>query len=104
MDAVLGWNLVLVLAELEPEPIAAASIAQAYRGRLRGGEPVVVKAQRPGTAEAVDRDLLVLAGLGGLVGVRSVMLLDTQGGPPFTGDTSLFQFFGYFRGCSAQRC
>ena len=39
---------------------------------------------------------VVLAGLGGVVGVLSVMLLGTQGGPPFTGDTSLFQFFGYF--------
>jgi ubiquinone biosynthesis protein len=38
----------------------------------------------------------VLALLGGVVGVLSVMLLGTQGGPPFTGDTSLFQFFGYF--------
>ena len=28
--------------------------------------------------------------------VLSVMLLGTQGGPPFTGDTSLFQFFGCF--------
>jgi ubiquinone biosynthesis protein len=43
---------------------------------------------------------VVLAGLGGLVGLLSVMLLGTQGGPSFTGDTSLFQFFGYF-GCSA---
>jgi ubiquinone biosynthesis protein len=39
---------------------------------------------------------VVLAGLGGLVGLLSVMLLGTQGGPHFTGDTSLFQFFGYF--------
>ena len=39
---------------------------------------------------------VVLAGLGGVVGVLSVMLLGTQGGPPFTGDTSLFQFFGCF--------
>ena len=39
---------------------------------------------------------VVLAGLGGVVGVLAVMLLGTQGGPPFTGDTSLFQFFGYF--------
>jgi ubiquinone biosynthesis protein len=39
---------------------------------------------------------VVLGGLGGLVGLLSVMLLGTQGGPPFTGDTSLFQFFGYF--------
>jgi hypothetical protein len=39
---------------------------------------------------------VVLAGPGGLVGLLSVMLLGTQGGPHFTGDTSLFQFFGYF--------
>jgi ubiquinone biosynthesis protein len=38
---------------------------------------------------------VVLAALGGIVGVLSVMLLGTPGGPPFTGDTSLFQFFGY---------
>jgi ubiquinone biosynthesis protein len=39
---------------------------------------------------------VVMAGLGGVVGVLSVILLGTGGGPPFTGDTSLFQFFGYF--------
>jgi ubiquinone biosynthesis protein len=39
---------------------------------------------------------VVLAALGGVVGVLSVVLLGTDGGPPFTGDTSLFQFFGYF--------
>jgi ubiquinone biosynthesis protein len=38
----------------------------------------------------------VLAVLGSVVGLLSVMLLGTPGGPPFTGDTSLFQFFGYF--------
>jgi ubiquinone biosynthesis protein len=32
---------------------------------------------------------VVLADLGGLVGLLSVMLLGTQGGPSFTGDTSL---------------
>jgi ubiquinone biosynthesis protein len=32
-----------------PEPIAAASIAQAYRGRLRDGEAVVVKVSGPGS-------------------------------------------------------
>jgi hypothetical protein len=39
----------------------------------------------------------VLAGVGGVVGLLSVLLLGTQGGPPFTGDTSLFQFFGLLR-------
>jgi ubiquinone biosynthesis protein len=42
----------------------------------------------------VNRGILGL--LGSVVGVLSVMLLGTRGGPPFTGDTSLFQFFGYF--------
>jgi len=39
---------------------------------------------------------IVLAFLGGVVGLLSVMLLGTSGGPPFTGETSVFQFFGYF--------
>jgi len=39
---------------------------------------------------------VVLAVLGSVVGVLSAMLLGTRGGPPFTGNTSLFQFFGYF--------
>jgi hypothetical protein len=38
---------------------------------------------------------LVLAALGGVVGLLSVILL-TPREAPFTGDTSLFQFFGYF--------
>jgi ubiquinone biosynthesis protein len=39
---------------------------------------------------------LVLAFLGGVVGVMSVVLLGIRGGPPFTGSTTLFQLFGYF--------
>ena len=39
---------------------------------------------------------VVVAFLGGVVGVISVVLLGVQGGPPFTGTTSLYQFFGYF--------
>jgi ubiquinone biosynthesis protein len=38
----------------------------------------------------------VLAFLGGVVGVISVVLVGIDGGPPFTGDTSLYEFFGYF--------
>lgn len=39
---------------------------------------------------------VVLAFLGGVVGVISVGLLAIRGGPPFSGTTSLYQFFGYF--------
>jgi hypothetical protein len=38
----------------------------------------------------------VLALVGGVVGVIGVMLLNVSGGPPFAGDTSLYEFFGYF--------
>jgi hypothetical protein len=39
---------------------------------------------------------MVLAFLGGVVGLISVAMLAIRGGPPFTGTTSLYQFFGYF--------
>jgi ubiquinone biosynthesis protein len=71
LEAELGRPVDEVFASLDPEPLAAASIAQAYRGRLRGGEPVVVKVQRPGIAEAVDRDLLVLAELARVAETRT---------------------------------
>ena len=43
------------------------------------------------------------AGLGGLVGLLSVMLLGTQGGPSFTGDTSLSSSSAT-SACSAPPC
>ena len=39
---------------------------------------------------------VVLAFLGAFVGVISVVLLTIEGGPEFTGQTSLYEFFGYF--------
>ena len=71
LEAELGRPGAEVFAELDPEPIAAASIAQAYRGRLRSGEAVVVQVQRPGIAESVDRDLLVLAELARVAETRT---------------------------------
>ena len=50
-----------VFAELSPEPVAAASIAQVYRGRLRGsGADVAVKVQRPDVRGTVLLDLILL--------------------------------------------
>jgi ubiquinone biosynthesis protein len=51
------------LAEIDPEPLAAASVAQVHSGRLRDGREVIVKVQRPGLAAVVDRDLDILARL-----------------------------------------
>jgi ubiquinone biosynthesis protein len=39
---------------------------------------------------------LVLGLLAGAIGLLSVGLMAIQGGPPFSGDTSLFRVFGYF--------
>jgi ubiquinone biosynthesis protein len=44
----------------DPQPIAAASIAQAHRAQLASGEQVVVKVQRPGVRALVERDLDIL--------------------------------------------
>ncbi|HLW02744.1 MAG TPA: AarF/UbiB family protein [Ktedonobacterales bacterium] len=49
-----------VFASFEAEPLAAASIAQAYRAQLASGEQVVMKVQRPGIREPIERDLDIL--------------------------------------------
>ena len=49
-----------VYAEFEETPIGSASIAQVHRGRLKTGQRVVVKVQRPGIDEKVRVDLEIL--------------------------------------------
>jgi ubiquinone biosynthesis protein len=70
LEAQLGAKVSEVFAEFSWEPIAAASIGQAYRARLRTGEAVVVKVQRPGIAESVERDLDVLQQLAQAIQAR----------------------------------
>jgi ubiquinone biosynthesis protein len=57
-------------ASLDREPLAAASIAQVHSGRLRSGEEVVVKVQRPGIASVVERDLDVVLRLAATIEAR----------------------------------
>ena len=61
LEAELGGTVDEVFAEFDWEPLAAASIGQTYRARLRTGEAVVVKVQRPGIADVIERDLAALA-------------------------------------------
>jgi ubiquinone biosynthesis protein len=61
LAAELGDDLDAVFAEFDWVPLAAASIGQTHRARLRTGEPVVVKIQRPGIEVTVERDLAALA-------------------------------------------
>jgi ubiquinone biosynthesis protein len=60
-----------VFAEFDWDPVAAASIGQAHRARLHGGQQVIVKVQRPGIADSVNRDLDVLDELAGMVEQRT---------------------------------
>lgn len=49
-----------IYAELTADPIAAASLGQVYKGKLKSGETVAVKVQRPGLAQLITLDLYVL--------------------------------------------
>lgn len=63
----LGGSLETVFARFDPEPVAAASLGQVHRARLRdadtaaaGYDEVVVKVQRPGIGAIVEVDLAAL--------------------------------------------
>ncbi|MBT9488996.1 MAG: ubiquinone biosynthesis protein UbiB [Rubrivivax sp.] len=59
----LGGEPDVVFAHFEPEPLAAASIAQVHRARLHDGTEVVVKLRRPGIDTVIAADLRLLARL-----------------------------------------
>lgn len=49
-----------VFPRFDPQPLAAASLAQVHRATLRDGREVAVKVQRPGMREAIHGDLAAL--------------------------------------------
>ena len=49
-----------VFASIDPEPIAAASIAQVYKARTHDGLDVAVKIQRPGIEEVIRSDMSIM--------------------------------------------
>jgi ubiquinone biosynthesis protein len=59
----LGRSPDEVFERFDPVPLAAASIGQVHHARLRGGPEVVVKVQRPGIEELVERDLDIILAL-----------------------------------------
>jgi predicted unusual protein kinase regulating ubiquinone biosynthesis (AarF/ABC1/UbiB family) len=57
MEREWGEDPERVLEHIDPEPAAAASIGQVYRGRTRDGLDVALKVQYPRIAEAVESDM-----------------------------------------------
>ncbi|MEA5511643.1 AarF/ABC1/UbiB kinase family protein [Crocosphaera sp. UHCC 0190] len=59
----LGEHPDEIYAELSEKPIAAASLGQVYRGRLKTGEQVAVKVQRPDLIKRITLDIYILRNL-----------------------------------------
>lgn len=56
----LGQPVTAVFSEISAKPVAAASLGQVYRAKLRSsGQEVAVKVQRPGVLELVALDLVI---------------------------------------------
>jgi predicted unusual protein kinase regulating ubiquinone biosynthesis (AarF/ABC1/UbiB family) len=49
-----------IFRELSPQPVAAASLGQVYKGRLLTGEEVAVKVQRPNLRPLLTKDLYLM--------------------------------------------
>lgn len=58
--AELGVRISKAFSEFESQPIAAASLGQVHRAKMRDGRDVVVKVQRPAIRERMSEDLEVL--------------------------------------------
>jgi len=56
----LGAHPSALYAELSPSPLAAASLGQVYKGKLKSGETVAVKVQRPGLTAQIALDIYLL--------------------------------------------
>lgn len=67
IETELGHTLEDLFSSFEAEPLAAASIGQAHRAVLHGGEEVVVKIQRPDIEEIIKTDLEILHDLARLL-------------------------------------
>ena len=60
VEEALGRSPFEVFTDLDPEPHAAASIAQVHRAKLASGAPVILKIRRPGIQEKIEADLDIL--------------------------------------------
>jgi ubiquinone biosynthesis protein len=63
VEQALGKSIPELFAEFEARPLAAASIAQVHKARLRDGRRVVVKIRRPDIKTQIERDMRLLRGV-----------------------------------------
>ena len=77
LERELGCKWQDIYSELGPDPVAAASLGQVYKGKLKSnGDIVAVKVQRPAVLETVSIDLYILRRVG--VALRSVPQINTD--------------------------
>ncbi len=60
IETELGATLDILFAQFDPIPLAAASLGQVHKAKLRTGENVVIKVQRPGLRRLFELDFLVI--------------------------------------------
>lgn len=82
----LGAPVSAIYAQLDREPISAASLGQVHKGVLKGGQRVAVKVQRPGLREQITLDLYIVRNIAawlnsnvGLIRSDLVALIDELG-------------------------
>jgi ubiquinone biosynthesis protein len=59
-----------LFSEFDERPVAAASVAQVHRARLRDGREVAVKILRPGVRRQVERDQVILVFFARVIALR----------------------------------
>ncbi|MFW5746704.1 MAG: ABC1 kinase family protein [Nanoarchaeota archaeon] len=63
----LGKPLEKVFKDVDPHPLASASIAQVHRARLKNGKQIVLKVQRPHIEETFAQDIHVMSNIAALL-------------------------------------
>jgi len=66
LELELGQPLSNIFSDINPVPLAAASIGQVHEATLAGGRRVAVKVQRPGIRANMETDMEILYDLAGL--------------------------------------
>ncbi len=67
VEAALGESPETAFARFDPEPLAAASMAQVHRAALPDGTDLVLKIRRPGIRAVMEADLRLLTQLASMV-------------------------------------